>query len=169
MAGAVPTTAERDRLALQLRRERERAEAAEKRADALQQQVAALQQAATRAAARLEQSERERAALQQSRAQAEAQAAARLAEAERERAGLQRQLLDARRAQEHQAARLRAASRQRAQEARKHYECCICMEENKAFAALRPCGHVVCTDCAPTLRTCPHCSKALEGTTPVFL
>ena len=42
------------------------------------------------------------------------------------------------------------------------YDCCICMEktsDTKKLAALIPCGHTVCEECAPRMQgqPCPTC------------
>ena len=42
------------------------------------------------------------------------------------------------------------------------YDCCICMEltsDSRKLAALIPCGHTVCEDCAPLMqgRQCAIC------------
>ena len=47
-------------------------------------------------------------------------------------------------------------------------ECRLCMEPNKTQAALVPCGHCLCIDCAVKVQVCQECSEAVKGTQKLF-
>jgi len=48
-------------------------------------------------------------------------------------------------------------------------ECGICFEEAGKLAAMVPCGHVVCTDCAHKLKRCAFCEADVQSVLRIFL
>ena len=48
-------------------------------------------------------------------------------------------------------------------------ECGICFEETGKLAAMVPCGHVVCTDCAHKLKRCAFCEADVQSVLRIFL
>ncbi|GAQ83200.1 hypothetical protein KFL_001390170 [Klebsormidium nitens] len=65
----------------------------------------------------------------------------------------------------------KAAKRRQAEEEADDAYCCICFE-NPKNAALSPCGHLLCVECAgvmhKTRKTCPVCSKKIESVLKLF-
>ena len=47
-------------------------------------------------------------------------------------------------------------------------DCPICFQTLNASVALRPCGHVMCSDCAPLFQQCPCCRTDIHSTLRIF-
>jgi hypothetical protein len=54
------------------------------------------------------------------------------------------------------------------EELKEKEECAVCFEELIKRAALIPCGHILCDQCAPKLKDCPFCRTAILSHLKIF-